>query len=339
MTILVTGAAGFIGYHLSNRLLAQGCAIVGLDNLNQYYDRSLKNARLQLLKQHPHFIFEQTDLLDQEALTHIFTQHKITKVIHMAAQPGVRYSLTEPHAYINSNIIGFTNILECCRHASIEHLIYASSSSVYGANTKQPFQETDATNHPMSLYAATKKSNELMAHSYSSLYNIPTTGLRFFTVYGPWGRPDMALFKFTQKIINEEPIEVFNEGQLYRDFTYVTDIANLTLEMLNHPAQANPDWNAQTPDPSSSYSPYAIYNIGNSQPVKLLDFIRLLETAIGKPAILKMTPMQPGDVHSTYSDSSRIIDLCKMQPTTNIAEGIQAFVAWYQSYYKIAAPV
>ncbi len=333
MKILVTGAAGFIGFHLSRRLLDRGDEVVGLDNVNDYYDPQLKEARLELLGDHDGFSFERIDLADNDAIEACFEDHQFDRVVHLAAQAGVRYSLTNPHAYIDSNVVGFTNILEGCRHQEVDHLVYASSSSVYGANTSLPFSIHDNIDHPVSLYAATKKSNELMAHTYSSLYGLPTRGLRFFTVYGPWGRPDMALFLFTEAILKDEPIDVFNHGDMRRDFTYIDDIIEGVVRVTDHIAEPNPEWSGDDPDPGTSYAPYRIYNIGNNNPVELMDMIAALEECLGKEAEKNFMPMQPGDVKETYADVRDLIDDVDFQPATSIEAGIASFVGWYREYY------
>ena len=329
MHILVTGAAGFIGYHLSEKLLARGDTITGLDNLNDYYDVSLKEARLDRLKTQSGFTFIRADLQDRTALEALFTEHNFDAVINLAAQAGVRYSLENPHAYIESNVVGFTNILECCRHHQIGHLVYASSSSVYGMNASMPFSVHDNVDHPISLYAATKKANELMAHTYSHLYNLPTTGLRFFTVYGPWGRPDMALFLFTKAILTGEPIKVFNNGKMQRDFTYIDDIVEGIIRVTDKPATPNPHWDAASPDPGTSSAPYRLYNIGNNNPVSLMDFIGAIEKALGKTAQKEFLPMQPGDVAATYADIEALIESVDYHPQTPVQSGIDNFIAWY----------
>lgn len=334
MHILVTGAAGFIGYHLSEKLLARGDAVTGLDNLNDYYDVSLKEARLARLVKQPAFHFIRADLQDRPAMEALFAQNHFDAVINLAAQAGVRYSLENPHTYIESNIVGFTNILECCRHHKIGHLVYASSSSVYGMNGAMPFSVHDNVDHPISLYAASKKANELMAHTYSHLFGIPTTGLRFFTVYGPWGRPDMALFLFTKAILAGEPIKVFNNGNMQRDFTYIDDIVEGIIRVTDKPATANPDWDANYPDPGTSSAPYRLYNIGNSKPVLLLDFIEAIETALGQTAQKELLPMQPGDVSATYADIEDLIADVDYQPQTPVQEGINNFIAWYLKYMQ-----
>ena len=334
MKILVTGAAGFIGYHLSQLLLDRGDTVVGLDNLNNYYDVSLKQARLQRLQSHSEFEFVLADLADNDAIAVLFRQHRFERVVNLAAQAGVRYSLENPRAYIDSNIVGFLNILEGCRHNNVPHLCYASSSSVYGANSRQPFSEHDNVDHPLSLYAASKKSNELMAHVYSQLYALPTTGLRFFTVYGPWGRPDMALFMFTQGILDGTPINIFNNGDMIRDFTYIDDIVAGVVAATDAIPSANPNWSSDDPDPATSAAPYRVFNIGNHAPVKLMDFVEAIESAVGKKAIKNLMPMQPGDVSSTFADVSELQRATGVCPATPIEEGIKRFVAWYRDYYK-----
>lgn len=334
MTILVTGAAGFIGMHLSKRLLEQGYEVVGIDNLNDYYDPKLKEARLTELNKYNHFTFMKLDLVDKEGILELFNKFSFTYVIHLAAQAGVRYSLQNPHAYVDSNLVSFVNILEACRHNPVKHFIYASSSSVYGANQKTPFSTSDNVDHPVSLYAATKKANELIAHTYSHLYGIPTTGLRFFTVYGPWGRPDMAYFSFTKNILEGKPIKVFNHGNMKRDFTYIDDIVEGIVRLLDKPPVSNPNWDRMSPDPSSSYAPYKIYNIGNNQPVKLLDFIETLESLLGVKAKMEFLPMQPGDVEATYADIDDLQKAVGFHPSTSIEDGLRKFVKWYRSYYR-----
>lgn len=335
MNILVTGAAGFIGFHLSVFLLERGDTVIGLDNLNSYYDVNLKLARLNKLKQYKQFHFEQCDLADQAGMQAVFEKNKLNRVVNLAAQAGVRYSIQNPHCYVNSNIVGFVNILENCRHHAIEHLVFASTSSVYGAHTKQPFNESDHVDHPMTLYAATKKSNELMAHNYAHLFQLPVTGLRFFTVYGPWGRPDMALFLFTKNILAGKPIDVFNNGDMVRDFTYVSDIVNGVVQALDHPATSNSTWNSDEPDCATSYAPYRIYNIGNNKPTQLMDYITTLEKALHKKADYHFLPMQLGDVPSTCADVSKLATDLQYQPSTTIEEGIINFVHWYRDYYKV----
>jgi UDP-glucuronate 4-epimerase len=335
LKILVTGAAGFIGYHVARRLLERGDAVIGIDNLNDYYDPSLKDARLSLVRKFANFQFERVDIADRAAMEQLFASHRPQRVVNLAAQAGVRYSLTNPHAYTDSNITGFLNILEGCRHNDVEHLVYASSSSVYGANTQQPFSEHQNVDHPVSLYAATKKANELMAHTYAHLFGLPTTGLRFFTVYGPWGRPDMALFKFTRGILAGEPIPVFNEGRMVRDFTYIDDIAEGVVRVVDRVAAPDPDWDSSDPDPARSRAPYRVYNIGNNQPVELLEYIAVLEETLGKKAKMELLPMQPGDVPSTMADVSELQEAVGFRPSTSVRDGIAAFVTWYKDYYKI----
>ncbi|MED3069503.1 NAD-dependent epimerase [Bacillus thuringiensis] len=333
MKILVTGAIGFIGFHLTKRLLAQGINVIGVDSLNDYYDIFLKKDRLKILRENNNFEFHKIDISNKEKLNKIFTDRKINIVINLAAQAGVRYSIDNPDSYINSNLVGFVNVLEACRLYNIEHLIYASSSSVYGANTNIPFSTKDSVNHPVSLYAATKKSNELLAHTYSHLFNIPTTGLRFFTVYGPWGRPDMAYYSFTRNIIEENTIKVFNNGNMKRDFTYIDDIVEAMIRLLDNVPIYNGGWDTANPDPSSSYAPYKIYNIGNNNPIKLMDFINVLEKLIGKKARIEFLPLQQGDVKETYADISDLQTDVGFSPSTTIVEGLTQFVNWYNKYY------
>lgn len=333
--ILVTGAAGFVGFHLSQRLLNTGDEVIGLDNLNDYYDVTLKKDRISQLQGKKNFSFYQIDLENREEIFKIFSQHKFDVVVNLAAQPGVRYSLQNPYAYINSNIVGFINILEACRHSSIKHLIFASSSSVYGANTKIPFSVHDNVDHPLSLYAATKKANELMAHTYSHLYGLPTTGLRFFTVYGPWGRPDMAPFLFTKSILTGQAINVFNYGNMKRDFTYITDIVEGIVRLLDKIPNPNLSWSSDIPEPGTSHAPYRIYNIGNNQPVELMYFIELLEDCLGIKAKKNMMPIQPGEVLDTYADVDDLVRDIGFKPSIPIEVGIKNFVSWYRSYYKI----
>lgn len=335
MKVLVTGAAGFIGYHLSQRLLSRGDTVVGIDNINDYYDPNLKLARLDQLKSQANFSFQKLDVSDRAGLDSLFKEEKFDRVAHLAAQAGVRYSIQNPHAYMDSNIVGFCNILEGCRHNEVEHLVYASSSSVYGANKAQSFSEHHNIDHPIALYAASKKANELMAHAYSSLYNMPTTGLRFFTVYGPWGRPDMALFLFTKGIIEGSAINIYNNGDMIRDFTYIDDIVEGVVRTLDHTAQPNQSWDGHQPDPATSYAPYRVYNIGNNNPVKLMDFIEAIEKAVGKEAIKNMMPMQPGDVPSTCADVSALEADVGFKPNTSVEKGIEQFVAWYRDYFKV----
>jgi UDP-glucuronate 4-epimerase len=331
--ILVTGAAGFIGFHTAHKLLARGYPVVGLDNLNSYYDVSLKEARLALLRQHTDFHFEQIDLADRELMAKLFAKEQFARVIHLAAQAGVRYSLQAPHAYIDSNVTGTLNILEGCRHNGIEHLVYASTSSVYGANTKMPFSVHDIADHPVSLYAATKRANELMAHTYSWLFKIPTTGLRFFTVYGPWGRPDMALFTFTRNILDGKPIDVFNNGHHKRDFTYVDDIAEGVVRASERIAQPDPNWNSNSPDPCSSSAPFRVYNIGNNEPVQLMRYIEVIEECLGREAQKNFLPMQPGDVPETFADIDDLVRDVGYRPATSIETGVRHFVDWFCQYY------
>jgi UDP-glucuronate 4-epimerase len=333
MKILVTGAAGFIGSNVSQRLLARGDIVVGLDNLNDYYDVNLKKARLAKIEVHSNFKFVKANLEDRPVIETLFKEEKFDKVIHLAAQAGVRYSIENPHAYIDSNIVGTTNILEGCRHNEVQHLVYASSSSVYGLNADMPFSIHHNVDHPISLYAASKKANELMAHTYSHLYDLPTTGLRFFTVYGPWGRPDMALFLFTKAILNGDPIKVFNNGNMRRDFTYIDDIVEGVVRVTDNTAKANPDWSGKNPDPATSCAPYRIYNIGNNNSVALLDFIGAIENALGIEAIKDLLPLQAGDVRETYANVDDLINDVGFKPETSIEEGIGKFVEWYRSYY------
>jgi UDP-glucuronate 4-epimerase len=332
---LVTGAAGFIGFHLSMRLLARGEEVVGFDNLNDYYSVNLKHDRLKLLTEFDNFKFVEADLADQAKVDQVFRDHHFDRVVNLAAQAGVRYSLENPRAYTESNIVGFLNILEACRHAKTPHLTYASSSSVYGGGTKMPFGTADRVDHPLSLYAATKKSNELMAHTYSHLYGLPTTGLRFFTVYGPWGRPDMALFLFTKAILEGRPIDVFNEGRMQRDFTYIDDIVEGVDRTSEKIAAPDPDWNSSAPNPSTSAAPYRIYNIGNNDPVELSTFIETIEQALGIQATRNLMPMQAGDVPATFADINALEAAVGFRPSTSIGIGIQKFVEWYRDYYSI----
>ena len=332
-TYLITGAAGFIGFHLSKRLLDEGCTVIGVDNLNDYYDVNLKLARLKIINNYENFICYKINIEDKEDFQAIFEEHKIDIVVNLAAQAGVRYSLENPQAYIDSNIVGFTNVLENCRHYNIEHLVYASSSSVYGLNTDMPFDVHKSVNHPISLYAATKKSNELMAHTYSHLFNLPTTGLRFFTVYGPWGRPDMALFLFTEAIINDREIDVFNNGEMRRDFTYVDDIVEGIYRILTKPAQSNPEWDSKKPDPATSVAPYKVYNIGNNSPVELMDYIGAIEYHLGKKARKNYLPLQDGDVPETYADVEDLERDFDYKPNTSVKDGIGRFIDWYRGYY------
>ncbi len=335
MKILLTGAAGFIGMTTALRLLARGDDVVGLDNLNDYYDVNLKHSRLNRLLDHAKFRFIKMDVGDRAAMEGMFKTEKFDRVIHLAAQAGVRYSLQNPHAYVDSNVVGFINILEGCRHSGVNHLVYASSSSVYGGNTKMPFSEHDSVDHPISLYAATKKANELMAHTYSYLFGLPTTGLRFFTVYGPWGRPDMALFLFTKAILEGRPIDVFNHGNMLRDFTFVDDIVEGVVRVLDRVATANPAYDANVADPATSNAPYRVFNIGNNNPVPLLDFIACIEDALGKKAEKRLLPLQDGDVPATYANTDALNDWVGFVPGTSVRDGIARFVAWYREYYKV----
>ena len=335
MKILVTGTAGFIGFHTARALLDRGDEVVGLDNLNAYYDVKLKEARLAQLTPRNHFAFMKADLADKTAVDKLFAEHRPERVIHLAAQAGVRHSLTHPEDYVQSNLVGFLNILEACRHSGIEHLVYASSSSVYGANTRTPFSVQDNVDHPVSLYAATKKSNELMAHSYAHLYRLPTTGLRFFTVYGPWGRPDMALFKFVQQILASEPVDVFNNGHHARDFTYIDDVVEAVVRVADRLPAPNLSWSGDNPDPGTSSAPYRLYNIGNHSPVKLMDFIAMIEKALGREAKKNFLPLQPGDVPATYADVAELSAEIGFEPNTSIEAGIEKFVTWYRDYYKV----
>ncbi len=333
MTILVTGAAGFIGFHVCQALLARGASVLGVDNLNDYYAVSLKEDRLRQLQDMDGFRFARMDVADRQAMARLFAEEAPERVIHLAAQAGVRYSLEHPQAYVDSNLVGFANVLEGCRHAGVEHLVFASSSSVYGANTKMPFSVHDNVDHPISLYAATKKANELMAHSYAHLYGIPVTGLRFFTVYGPWGRPDMAYFRFARAIFNGESIDVYNHGRMRRDFTYIDDIVEGVLRVLDAPPTGNPAWSGDAPDPGTSRAPYRIFNIGNDQPVELMAFIAALEKAIGREANKRMLPMQPGDVPATWADVDDLRRAVGYAPKTPIDAGLRRFVNWYRDYY------
>ncbi|WP_019590491.1 MULTISPECIES: NAD-dependent epimerase [unclassified Thioalkalivibrio] len=335
MKILITGTAGFIGNALALRLLERGDEVVGVDNLNDYYDVSLKKARLARIQDHERFTEERVDIADREAMQRVFREHQPQRVVNLAAQAGVRYSLENPAAYIDTNLVGFGNILEGCRHNGVEHLVYASSSSVYGANEEMPFSVHHNVDHPLSLYAASKKANELMAHTYSHLYQLPTTGLRFFTVYGPWGRPDMALFMFTQKILAGEPIDVFNYGNHRRDFTYIDDIVEGVIRTLDRPAQPNPEWSGAQPDSATSAAPYRLYNIGAHRPVELMHYIEVLEENLGKKAEKNLLPLQPGDVPDTYADVEDLRADTGYEPTTSVEEGVASFVAWYRDYYQV----
>jgi len=332
-TVLITGAAGFIGFHLATRLLDSGYHVTGVDNLNPYYDVSLKEDRLAILAPHENFEFHKIDLLDKNGLEKIFSNTSFDVVVNLAAQAGVRYSLTNPDAYVDSNIVGFVNILECCRHNNVKHLVFASSSSVYGANTKMPFSVHDNVDHPVSLYAASKKSNELMAHTYSHLFQLSCTGLRFFTVYGPWGRPDMALFLFTKAMLAGKPIKVFNHGKMKRDFTYIDDIVEGVVRVMGRLPEPNQEWSGDAPDPGSSYAPYKLYNIGNNNPVKLMEFIAVIENALGKKAKKEFLDLQPGDVPATYADIDDLIKDVGFKPATTIETGIEWFISWYEDYY------
>ncbi|AZA46252.1 NAD-dependent epimerase [Klebsiella quasipneumoniae] len=333
MKFLVTGAAGFIGFHTSQRLLAAGHEVVGIDNMNDYYDATLKQSRLDLL-QSPLFSFHKIDLADRESIAQLFASEKFDRVIHLAAQAGVRYSLENPHAYADANLIGYLNILEGCRHHKVQHLLYASSSSVYGLNRKMPFSTDDSVDHPVSLYAATKKANELMAHTYSHLYGIPTTGLRFFTAYGPWGRPDMALFKFTTAMLEGKSIDVYNYGKMKRDFTYIDDIVEAIIRVQDVIPQPDTEWSVENGSPATSSAPYRVYNIGNSSPVELMDYITALEEALGMIAEKNMMPIQPGDVLETSADTKPLYDLVGFKPQTSVKDGVKNFVDWYKAYYK-----
>jgi UDP-glucuronate 4-epimerase len=335
LKVLVTGSAGFIGSTLTLRLLARGDEVVGLDNHNDYYDPSIKEARLARFADHPSYTHLRVDLADKSAIEQCFKTHQPQRVVNLAAQAGVRYSIENPLAYIESNIVGFTHILEGCRHHQVEHLVYASSSSVYGANTSMPFSVHDNVDHPLSLYAASKKANELMAHTYSHLYGLPTTGLRFFTVYGPWGRPDMALFKFTKAILAGEPIDVFNHGHHRRDFTYIDDIVEGVIRVLDKPAEPNPHWSGAKPDPGTSSAPWRVYNIGNNSPVELLDYIAAIEKALGKTAEKRLLPLQAGDVPDTYADVADLVEQFDYKPATPVETGVGNFVSWYRDYFKV----
>lgn len=332
---MVTGAAGFIGFHLSQVLLKQGDSVTGIDNLNDYYDVDLKRSRLSQLEKHDNFKFVKAGIDNREMMEHLFKEAAFDVVVNLAAQPGVRYSLKNPHSYIESNIVGFTNILEGCRHNNVKHLVFASSSSIYGTNHKIPFSVSDNADHPVSLYAASKKANELMAHTYAHLYALPCTGLRFFTVYGPWGRPDMAYFSFTKAILEGKPIDVFNHGDMKRDFTYIDDIVEGIARVIERVPQPNPAWDRTHPDPGSSYAPYKLYNIGNNNPVQLMKFIEVLEKNLGRKAAKNMLPMQPGDVPITYADVDELMKDVGFKPSTSIETGLQKFIKWYRGYYHI----
>lgn len=340
MKILVTGNAGFIGFHTARRLLERGDDVVGYDNVNDYYDTSLKEARLDLLEKTAtqtgsNYTFIRQNIADKKALEKCFAEHQFDRVIHLAAQAGVRYSLENPDAYVESNLVGFTNLLECCRRHQIPHLVYASTSSVYGSNTTMPFQEDHGVDHPLSFYAATKRANELMAHSYSYLFNLPTTGLRFFTVYGPWGRPDMALFKFTKNILADDAIPVFNHGNHSRDFTYIDDIVEGVIRATDDIVRPNPEWSSYHPDPASSNAPFRIFNIGNNNPVKLIEYIEAIEAALGKKAKMDLLPLQAGDVPDTYADSTELQRIVGYKPAISVSVGVAQFVKWYRTYYKV----
>ncbi len=332
--VLVTGAAGFIGFHLARRLLKDGCQVVGADNMNPYYEVALKEARLEALKKESNFTFFKLDLSDRKQLEDIFGGMGYDVVVNMAAQAGVRYSIENPYAYVDSNLVGFVNLLECCRHNQVKHLVFASSSSVYGANTKMPFSVHHNVDHPVSLYAATKKANELMAHTYSHLYRLPCTGLRFFTVYGPWGRPDMALFLFTRAILEDQPIKVFNHGKMQRDFTYIDDIIEGVVRVMGRLPEANPKWSGDIPDPGTSSAPYKVYNIGNNNPVKLIKFIEVIEDILGKKANMEFMDLQPGDVVATYADIDDLMEDVGFKPETPVEVGIKRFVQWYKDFYR-----
>lgn len=333
--ILVTGAAGFIGHGLASRLLAEGRTVVGLDNLNDYYDPQLKRDRLVQLQAHDHFHHMEFDMADRERTAALFASERFDAVVNLAAQAGVRYSLVNPHSYVDTNLVGFVNILEGCRHAGVKHLVYASSSSVYGANTRMPFSVHHNVDHPVSLYAASKKANELMAHTYSHLFKIPTTGLRFFTVYGPWGRPDMALFLFTKAILEDQPINVFNNGNMERDFTYIDDVVEGVVRVIDQVAQPDPAWSGDTPDPATSYCPWRVYNIGNNSKEKLMRYIEVLEDCLGRKARKNFLPLQEGDVPATYADVQDLVRAVDFKPATSIEVGIKNFVAWYRDYYNV----
>lgn len=336
MKILITGVAGFIGSTLALRLLQRGDQVHGIDNMNDYYDVSLKEARLARCTSNNKFTFQKLDIADRQGMRDLFASHSFDVVMNLAAQAGVRYSIENPHAYVDANLVGFANILEGCRHSGVKHLAFASSSSVYGANTKLPFSEHHNVDHPVSLYAATKKANELMAHTYAHLYGLPCTGLRFFTVYGPWGRPDMALFKFTRGILEGKPIPVFNRGQMVRDFTYIDDIVEGVVRVIDRPAEPNTDWSGKNPDPATSYAPYKVYNIGNNQPVELMRYIKVLEECLGKKAQMELLPMQDGDVPATYANTEALEAAVGFRPATTVEVGIKRFVEWYKSYYRVS---
>jgi UDP-glucuronate 4-epimerase len=337
VSVLLTGAAGFIGYHVAQHLLADGERVIGLDNLSDYYDPALKQARLDRLAPHDAFRFERVDVSDRTAMVEVFRRHRPARVVHLAAQAGVRYSIVNPHAYADANLVGFLNVLEGCRHHGVEHLVFASSSSIYGANTRLPFSVHDNADHPLSLYAATKKANELMAHCYAHLYSLPCTGLRFFTVYGPWGRPDMALFLFTRAILEDRPIDVFNEGRMQRDFTYIDDVVEGVVRVLARPPAPDPAWSGDRPDPGTSRAPYRVYNIGNDRPVELLRYIEVLEERLGRTAKKNLLPLQPGDVSVTRADVDDLARDFGYRPQTTVEEGVARFVEWYRSYYGVPA--
>ena len=333
-SVFVTGAAGFIGFHVARRLLADGRAVIGLDNLNSYYDPDLKKSRLAELAAYANFHFEQHDLSDRDAIAQLFATHLFDYVIHLAGQAGVRHSLVDPHAYANSNLTGFLNILEGCRRVQAKHLIYASSSSVYGANTRMPLRTSDNTDHPLSLYGATKKANEVMAHSYASLFGLPATGLRFFTVYGPWGRPDMAMWLFTAAIMDGKPLKLFNNGRIRRDFTYIGDVTEAIVRLIERPPAPNPEWSGDRPDPATSIAPWRLYNVGNNRPVEVLELVRVIEDTVGRPAIREYLPMQPGDVLETCADSSNLERMVGFRPNTSIDNGTRRFVDWFRTYRR-----
>lgn len=335
MKVLITGCAGFIGMHVAQKLLARGDSVLGIDNLNDYYDPQLKRARLAQLTPFKSFRFERMDVMDRPDMARLFENEKFDRVVHLAAQAGVRYSLQNPNAYVDSNIMGFVNVLEGCRHQAVQHLVYASSSSVYGGNTKTPFSESDSVDHPVSLYAATKKANELMAHTYSHLFGLPTTGLRFFTVYGPWGRPDMALFLFTKAILADQPIDIFNHGNMVRDFTFVDDIVEGVIRVADKPAAPNPAFDPANPDPATSNAPYRVFNIGNNQPTQLMDYIQALESALGVTAKKNYLPMQPGDVPATAANTDELDFWVGFKPNTAVRHGVVRFVDWYRRYYMV----
>jgi UDP-glucuronate 4-epimerase len=335
MKVMITGVAGFIGSTLAMRLLEHGDSVYGIDNMNDYYDVSLKEARLARFREHDDFMFRRLDIADRDGMQRLFEEHRFDAVMNLAAQAGVRYSIENPQSYVDANLVGFANILEGCRHSKVGHLVFASSSSVYGANTRLPFSEHDNVDHPISLYAASKKANELMAHSYAHLYGLPCTGLRFFTVYGPWGRPDMALFKFTKGILAGEPIPVFNKGEMIRDFTYIDDIVEGVVRVIDRPAKPNSGWSGDDPDPATSYAPYAVFNIGNNNPVKLMRYIEVLEQCLGRKAQLDLMPMQPGDVAATQADTAALHEAVGFKPDTSVDEGVARFVEWYKAYYDV----